>query len=81
MTNYAKPPVTDVDLRGIGKNLCQAIRECPASQYLICGCLDSGKNCWEITGKPCCKRDEFDRCLSCEIYLEAVEQTQSEPAG
>jgi len=69
-----KPPATEVDLRGIGSNLCQEIRECPASQYLVCGCLDTKLNCWEIEGKPCCKRDQFERCLSCEVYLEAAQQ-------
>ncbi len=69
----------EVDLRGVGHNLCQAIRQCPASQYVVCGCTTSGhgnhgKNCWELDGKPCCKRDSFQRCLTCEIYLEACDE-------
>ena len=65
------------DLRGIGTNLCQEARLCPASQYLVCGCLETGRNCSEIEGKPCCKRDDFERCLTCEIYLIAVERHES----
>lgn len=65
------------DLRGVGMNLCQATRLCPASQYLVCGCLETGRNCWEIEGKPCCKRDDFERCLTCEIYLAAAEKYEA----
>ncbi|NCO42629.1 MAG: hypothetical protein COZ06_31505 [Armatimonadetes bacterium CG_4_10_14_3_um_filter_66_18] len=79
MGDFTKPAATDVDLRGIGRNLCQPIRECPASQYLVCGCLETGQNCWDIEDKPCCKRDEYERCLSCEIYLAAVAQEKGKP--
>jgi len=61
----------------VGENRCQQIRLCPASQYLICSAyLDGSLNCWEIAGKPCCKRDDFARCLDCFIYLRAMGQEE-----
>lgn len=73
----------EVDLRLIGKNMCQSVRLCPASQYTVCGCMtldheNHNKNCWDLGGKPCCKRDSFQRCLTCEIYLEACDVSLAE---
>lgn len=69
------------DLRTLGVNVCASVRICPASQYLVCGCPETGLNCWDVVGKPCCKRDLFERCLTCEIYLGALETAEAKAAS
>lgn len=52
------------------KGLCFEIRGCPASMYLSCKALQNNKNCWEADDKPCCRRNDLERCKECEVYLE-----------
>ncbi|MDD5090130.1 MAG: hypothetical protein PHQ23_04360 [Candidatus Wallbacteria bacterium] len=49
---------------------CWDIHVCPAAEYLSCEAYKSGKNCWEVREKPCCKRNDFARCLTCPVYLQ-----------
>jgi hypothetical protein len=65
-------PDTPAEAR-LGENRCQQARLCSASQYLICEAYREGTlNCWEVEGKPCCKRDAFARCEECFVYLRAL---------
>jgi hypothetical protein len=56
-------------------NLCgkYSMRGCPASQYLNCEAYATGKNCWEIAKKPCCKQVNCEACIRCSIFLKGRE--------
>ena len=60
------------------KKLCFEIRHCPASMYLSCPALDANLNCWETDEKPCCRRNDFERCKECEVYLTHLGYTPAE---
>lgn len=53
-------------------NICSlySVRGCPASHYLTCKAYATGRNCWEVACKPCCKQDDFGQCLSCSVYIK-----------
>ncbi|MDI6703185.1 MAG: hypothetical protein QME40_00655 [bacterium] len=52
---------------------CYEIQTCPASHYLRCPAYKTGKDCWETTDLPCCKRNNKDRCNDCYVYIKAKE--------
>lgn len=52
-----------------GGNLCAEFRGCSSELLDICEAYNKNKNCWEAEMKPCCRRSDFERCESCEIYL------------
>lgn len=60
------------------RRLCFEIRHCPASMYLSCPALVAGRNCWEATDKPCCRRNSLERCRECEVYLAGLGYTEDE---
>jgi Holliday junction resolvasome RuvABC DNA-binding subunit len=60
------------------KGLCFEIRGCPASMYLSCKALQQNLNCWEATEKPCCRRNDINRCKECEVYLEHLGYSKEE---
>lgn len=41
---------------------------CPASFYMSCAGYESGLNCWEVKGKPCCNNTDLSICLKCKVY-------------
>jgi len=53
-----------------GKVHCSDIIRCPASHYLICQAYSEGKLCFEVAGKPCCKRNDPRRCFKCWVFVE-----------
>lgn len=60
------------------KGLCFEIRKCPASMYLSCKALQQNMNCWEADDKPCCRRNDINRCKECEVYLEHLGYSKEE---
>lgn len=48
---------------------CRELRGCPASMYFNCPAYAMGKNCWEVSDVPCCRRNDKIRCETCSLYL------------
>ncbi|MFA4016190.1 MAG: hypothetical protein RUDDFDWM_001293 [Candidatus Fervidibacterota bacterium] len=49
---------------------CSDIIRCPASYYLTCPAYATQKACFEVVGKPCCKRNDIRRCVKCWVFIE-----------
>jgi hypothetical protein len=67
-------------------NICglHTVRGCPASHYLICKAYATGRNCWEVPGRPCCKQEDLAQCLSCSVYMKgnkAMAASEAESSG
>jgi hypothetical protein len=54
---------------------CYEVRGCSASFYLKCPAYEKGKDCWNVTNLPCCKRNNKDRCKDCTVFIEASKDT------
>ncbi len=48
---------------------CQVIQQCPREKYMNCPAFLAGKNCWQVSGVLCCKRNIKNRCQDCKVYL------------
>lgn len=55
---------------GKPKTHCSDIIRCPASYYLTCPAYATQKACFEVVGKPCCKRNDIRRCVKCWVFIE-----------
>lgn len=47
---------------------CQVIQQCPREKYLKCPAFAESKNCWQVSGVLCCRRNIKSRCQECQVY-------------
>ncbi|MDI6786080.1 MAG: hypothetical protein QMD92_05155 [bacterium] len=57
---------------------CLDVKGCSAGYYLKCPAFKAGKSCWEVPNVPCCKRNDFERCKECSVYIRACKEESQE---